>query len=143
MVPVGAGQTSGAGDKSALRGSSPPEVQPRCGVPPSRLRPELRRNISQLATQPLLHFPLSTWTRDPSEKGARGQTGGAKPRSQDGQEAGARLGPAAPRPLSGLRRPGRYCFRAAPARRAPPAAVRSRPLSPEGVTAEKAAAAAQ
>lgn len=99
MVPVGAGQTSGAGDKSALRGSSPPEVQPRCGVPPSRLRPELRRNISQLATQPLLHFPLSTWTRDPSEKDRRAaQSRGAR--------TGRRLGrawvpqPHAPSPAS-------------------------------------------
>lgn len=142
---MGASQASGPGDRRSALGSPSPGEAARARraaqAPPSGPSPKCFRTC---------HPPPAPFSPPDGDAGPA-REGRARRAREDGRvelrragrglTAGAHRGPAAPRPLAGPRLAGSYCSRAAPARRAPPAAARSRPHSREGVTAEEKAAA--
>lgn len=122
-------------------GTGWPELSPRLptplgetgrGEPPRGLRLDLRQSVSELATHPRSIFPFRRG------RGTRARTDGRSWGGGLGTDGETRKSPAVPRPQTCPRLPGRYCSRAAPARRAPHA--RSSFHSGEGDTAEKVAA---
>lgn len=93
---MGARRASGPGDRRSAPGFPSPGEAARARraalAPPSGPSPKCFRTCHLP-----LHFPLPTWTRDPREERARGQTGGAGAAGR-GLTAGAHRGPGVPQP---------------------------------------------